>query len=126
MKEKLFFRKTDIIILLVILLIGLIFLLFTSFNNDEVSCQIIYDRKVVMDVDLNKNGEIKLPDFPNVTFEVKDGMIAFISSDCPDHVCVRTGFISKNSQTAVCLPNKLMIRINKSKNLDDDLDIIAG
>ena len=46
-----------------------------------------------------------------VSFEVKDKKIRFVNVTCPDHICEKTGYISKNRQTAVCLPNKVSLRI---------------
>ena len=51
---------------------------------------------------------------------IKNGEIAFISSDCPDKVCVKTGWIGHNGEMAVCLPNRLSIKIIA----EDDTDII--
>lgn len=35
----------------------------------------------------------------------------FVSSPCPDQVCVRTGLCSRAGDTAVCLPQRVSIRI---------------
>ena len=51
---------------------------------------------------------------PHVVFEVRDGQIAFVKSDCPDQVCVRTGFLSRSGQMAACLPNKMLLYIQGS------------
>lgn len=39
------------------------------------------------------------------------GRIRFVWSDCPDGVCVRTGWISRVGQTAACVPNRVLIKI---------------
>ncbi len=44
-------------------------------------------------------------------------------ADCPDHTCVKTGWISQVGQTAVCLPNRVMIKITGST--DDAVDAVA-
>ena len=48
---------------------------------------------------------------PNVIFEVKNAQIAFVKSDCPDQICVRTGFIGSAGQMAACLPNGLVLSV---------------
>ena len=64
-----------------------------------------------------------LPSIPYVIFEVSDGQIAFIKSDCPDQICVRTGFLNHPGLMAACLPNNLiLVMINRAAN-DDDIDI---
>lgn len=59
----------------------------------------------VIRIELDKDGEYhidggKLP----VTLVVKDGAISFYNSQCPDHICEGTGFISREGQTAICMP----------------------
>jgi len=54
---------------------------------------------------------------------VKQGEIGVIKADCPDQMCVNTGFISSGSFIPIiCLPNRLEIRIT---GVDSDLDAIA-
>jgi len=55
--------------------------------------------------------------FTNV-ITVREGAAGFVSSDCPDRDCVRTGFISEPGQAAVCLPNRVEIRIEGRGNAD--------
>lgn len=124
-------KKSDFIIILIILFIAVGLFLFFKFygnknNNQVLRCEIICDGKVIYEPDLSVDGTFSLPEFHDVLFEIKSSSIAFIHSNCPDQVCVRTGFISHSAQTAVCLPNKLIIKIYKNNNLIDDIDVIAG
>ena len=48
---------------------------------------------------------------PQVFFEVSDGAIAFISSDCPDLLCVDMGRQEGDGGFAACLPNRLFFYI---------------
>lgn len=50
------------------------------------------------------------------TIIIKDKSIGIIDSDCPDKICVKSGFISQPGEISVCLPHKLMIEI---KNTND-------
>ncbi len=43
--------------------------------------------------------------------EVKEGRIRVLKSDCPQKICVQTGWISKPGQTIICVPNKVLIEI---------------
>ncbi|MGE5542463.1 MAG: NusG domain II-containing protein [Bacillota bacterium] len=45
------------------------------------------------------------------TFEVSGGRVRMISSDCPDKVCVKTGWISQAGQVIVCLPNRVILKV---------------
>ena len=39
-----------------------------------------------------------------VHLQVKDGAIAFLDSQCPDHVCEQFGWLSKEGAWAACVP----------------------
>jgi heptaprenyl diphosphate synthase len=47
----------------------------------------------------------------NVTVETHAGMVRVVEADCPNHICVRTGWRSKAGEAIVCVPNKTVIRI---------------
>ncbi|MDU5511630.1 NusG domain II-containing protein [Enterococcus gilvus] len=43
--------------------------------------------------------------------EIKKGKIRVKEDNSPDQIAVRTGWISKNGQSSICLPHKLVIEI---------------
>ena len=49
-----------------------------------------------------------------ITLEVEcsNGQIRVISSECPDKICVKKGFISMTDESIVCLPAKVIITID--------------
>jgi heptaprenyl diphosphate synthase len=47
----------------------------------------------------------------NVTVETHAGMVRVVEADCPNHICVRTGWRSKAGEAIVCVPNKTVVRI---------------
>ncbi len=40
-----------------------------------------------------------------------DGRARVRESDCPDRVCVRTGWISRPGEVVICLPNRIVVRM---------------
>jgi len=46
-----------------------------------------------------------------VTLEVQDGRIRFVNVVCPDLICVRTGWVHMDGQSAVCMPNRTAVVI---------------
>ena len=44
-----------------------------------------------------------------VHLQVKDGAIAFLDSQCPDHVCEQFGWLSEQDAWAACVPVQEMI-----------------
>lgn len=53
------------------------------------------------------------------------GKVAVIEADCPNHVCVRTGWRSRAGDVIVCVPNKTVVRILKEER-NDDVDAVTG
>lgn len=62
--------------------------------------------------------QIRLPSYETVTLENGvvirfDGMRACIeSSDCPDHTCVKTGWLTMAGQSSICLPNRTVLQMD--------------
>ena len=56
---------------------------------------------------------------------IQDGQIKFQESNCPDQVCVATGFINRSGEIAACVPAGVLVRIVGGYESDDP-DFIAG
>ncbi len=127
-----FFKKTDLIIVLVVFIVGLALWAGFTFNTSDkpAKAEIYYKSELVTTVDLN-TGEDKMLSIPqnnNVIFHLtKDGRIGFEKSDCPDKICVRTGMLKNIGETAACLPNEIILKIVPlTARSDDELDMIVG
>lgn len=46
---------------------------------------------------------------------MQDHAIRFLSSDCPDKVCVNTGFLREDLQVVTCLPNRTTLFLSVSQ-----------
>ncbi|MCL2492967.1 MAG: NusG domain II-containing protein [Clostridiales bacterium] len=112
MRKRKLTKRSDIILIGILLAAAVsVYLFVSSQPAGGAAAEVIYGGKVVMTVDLTKDRTFSLPEKPNVVFQVKNDSIAFTKSDCPDQICVHTGFISKPGQMAACLPNDLMLKI---------------
>lgn len=60
-------------------------------------------------------------DYPG-TIQAENGKIRFFHADCPDQVCVQTGWINRPGQIAVCLPAGVIIKIEGEES---DIDIMV-
>ena len=107
------FHRRDIILIASLLLVALLFMMIWKSrpSKDGRVCSVLYDRQVVMTVPLDQDQVFSLEGLPQVVFEVRGGRAAFIHSDCPDQICVHTGFIGESGQLAACLPNRVALRI---------------
>lgn len=61
------------------------------------------------------------PDNTDIEITIKDGKAAVTYSDCPDKVCVRTGYIS--SGAIVCLPQRVTVKIENESHTNNKFDI---
>ncbi len=52
--------------------------------------------------------------------EIKDGRVHMLKADCPDHICIETGWLD-NGLPIICLPNRLVIEYE-----DGRTDAAAG
>ena len=58
-----------------------------------------------------ENGTFSLESLPGVSFELQDHTIRFVDVNCPDKLCENVGYISRPGQTAICLPNRVTLKI---------------
>ena len=57
------------------------------------------------------------------TLKIENGEAKMISADCPDKICVNHRSISKNNESIICLPNKVIITI--VSDAESDIDGVA-
>ena len=48
-----------------------------------------------------------------VHLQVKDGAIAFLDSQCPDHICEQFGWLDKDGAWAACVPAGVYVVVQK-------------
>jgi hypothetical protein len=88
--------------------------------------EIKQDGKVIRTIDLDKIDtaeEIKITykDGYNI-IRIEKGRIRIVDADCPDKLCVKTGWITESGQNIICLPHKLIIKIQGgSKEIDENV-----
>lgn len=114
--NKKLITKRDGIIILVILFTALVCVAALNiFSKEGKTAAISIDGKMIKTVNLIESKEITevitLKEVEGAVIEIKDGKIRVKSSDCPDKICVNTGYISKEGERIVCLPKKLIIEI---------------
>ena len=118
MKPTKLLTKKDALLIMLILVIGLSMLGINQWRSGADTDLIIAEIRSGYDthiVHLDENRTFYI--IPNVIFEVRDGRIAFIKSDCPDQICVRAGFIGQAGQMAACLPNGLVLSLLGAEDL---------
>lgn len=114
-------RKNDYILIgiLFVILLGICILL-QFFKEKGTNATIYYKNEPVLTIPLNtdittyevmgENGIVKIV--------AGNGKIKVEDEKSPLHLCSRQGWIDSSIQTIVCLPNKIVIKIQDDKELD--------
>ena len=126
-------RKKDLILVFDILIIALFLLLLQKvYGNNQSEANLVtitVNQKLYGTYDLNKNQTITIQnDSGTNTIRIQNKEVWMEEADCPDGYCKEQGHISKNKQTIVCLPHRLVVEVsNDSEKSDQDsIDIIAN
>jgi hypothetical protein len=117
-----FFAKGDLLFLLCLLAAIFVFHFFTAYREAEGEkyAEIRVDGQIDAVVLLNKDGVYTPAVRPAVQIAVRGGAAGFVRSDCPDKVCIHAGFLSTPGWSAVCLPNKVVLRITAGRGQSVD------
>jgi len=94
----------------------------TGNGNTDLVAVIKHNDNIVRTINLSKVQEperIEIIGEYSETVLVEKGRIRFEEADCPDLVCVKTGWLTKPGDTAVCLPNRVIIKI---EGQNDEID----
>lgn len=65
------------------------------------------DLSAAKDQEFSIQDETGLP----ITFQIRDHAIRFLESDCPDKICINTGFLRNDLDVASCLPNRTTLLV---------------
>ena len=124
MGQRKLITRLDAIILSIIVISALGGYAFAAMGrtSTNVQAEIRVNGRVVQTISLETDGIFTLPEHPAIQFIVSDGGIAFYTSDCPDQICVRNGFLRLAGQTSVCLPNRVMLTIVSTAAHEADID----
>lgn len=103
--------KKFLIISLVLILA--VFIVMFLFSLKPVSkARLTIDGTIIREFQLKENcTETFNVNGADITIEIKNGAARFTHSNCPDKICVNTGYIKSITQTAVCLPNHAVLEI---------------
>lgn len=111
--------------IVVISSIGVLAYMYLAKGGHHIA-EIKQDGKVIRTIDLDsiasaEDIRVSYGNDYNVV-RVEKGKIRIIDADCPDKLCVKTGWITEPGQSVICLPHKLIIKIQGgSKEIDENV-----
>ena len=102
-----------IILIVVLVLVCLVFILKQPRNSETAVAHILVEGQEYRSIDLKKADDqtfsIEEDTGKKVSFQIGNHRIRFVNVECPDHICEGVGYIYSEGQTAICLPNKVVL-----------------
>ncbi len=117
MKSLKTFARTDIILILAVTAVLSIWIGLLYLKPNSTKAVILVHGKIYKTVPLDKDSTFNIL-WKGVylsTVQVKSGAIRVVKSTCLRKICVHTGWISKDGQAIVCLPNRVIIYTEGAK-----------
>ncbi len=113
-----------VIVIIAIVVLAMFFSGIIADDPDNLIAEISHNGEVVYRINLSQLDEIKEIHFHDgkVKIIAQEGRIRFEESDCPDLVCVNTGWIKRRGRIAACLPNRILIKII---GYNDEVDVVV-
>ena len=107
-------RNDCILILIVVLLAGgFWFVQYINSMQAEAVLRIYQNGELRGEYDLSqpKTLPVKEEDYGYNLVMIEDGTVRITDADCPDQLCMKQRSISKNGESIICLPHKLVLQI---------------
>lgn len=127
---SLFMKKNDLIMASAMFFIALVWFFTTKLyaKDGDVIC-VFRDNVLLEKHMLSEDATYGIRDSSGndteiMRIEIKDGKAHVLYSDCPDKLCVHQKSISKDKETIVCLPNRVVIEIEGDSG-NTDLDAVV-
>ena len=117
-------KKMDFVLVLTVVVLAIGgFLLYNLFGQKEAGLVVVeVDGSIYGEYELYENQEIFINDTNVIVIE--NGEVNMMEADCPDQICVKHVSISKNGETIVCLPNKVVVTIKEA--VESELDAVVN
>ena len=124
-------KKKNLIAILILALIIVLSLFSLKMINRESKTlgivKVIKNNEVIKTIDLSKvkesyEFEVMGDNEESNTIKVENTGVSIISASCKDKICIHTGKIKDSSLPIVCLPNKLIIKFESTKESEDNID----
>ena len=107
-------RNDCILIFIIVLLAGGFWLVqYRNSIQKEAVLQIYQNGELTEEYDLSQSRTIPVTGDENSynLVLIEDGTVRVTDADCPDQLCMKQRSISKNGESIICLPHKLVLQI---------------
>lgn len=138
---KKYIRKADIVLLIVLVIAGLAssaYFAMSKTGGDTVIIESDGDLYATYSLFEDRTIDVPAPGSKSAdtgsahkytkynTVVIKNGKVSVTEATCKNQVCVKYSEISQAGESIVCLPNKLMVRIEGDSEKGDGYDSISS
>lgn len=117
--------KRDIMLISTLIIVCVAAFLIINFvvKKDGITAAVKVDGNIVYMLPLDKNASVTVEGYQggSNTVVIENGTVYMKDADCPDKLCEKTGKISKNGETIVCLPHRVVVEIQGGEGNVDSL-----
>lgn len=122
-------KKDIIIILLALLLAGALYVVSQVSLGSEASVVVVTvdgEERLRRPLVMEGRYEVRQEDGSSNVLAIEDGAVWMEEANCRDGLCIRQGKMKNGAKTIVCLPNKVVVRLegDAPQSDHDDLDVI--
>lgn len=117
-------KRGDAAIILAALSVSLWLILLRYAPSEHKTARVYENGKLTHVIELDSSSEKREIKINGGVLTVENGSIRYSSSDCPDKLCQKFGELSRNGDTASCVPNKTVVTVTADKS-DGMTDIIT-
>ncbi len=110
-------KKKDIVLVVIIFLAALGAFLLHELIGAAAAGSV--DGEIEAVYSLGEDKEIEINGGTN-TLVIRNGKADMTEADCPDKLCVKQRAISRNKESIICLPNKVVVEADSKENSEFD------
>lgn len=119
-------NKNDLklIVFVIIMCLSFVSYFYLTKNNENKLAVIYYDNNPILKIDLGlkEEKEYQVDGYNGkVILQSKNGKIKVSSETSNYHLCSKQGYISESYQTIICLPNKIIVKIENGSKIDAEV-----
>ncbi len=121
-------KKADFVIIGIVIAVAAVMLIFLYGSNSNfgsyVQIEVNGEITETLPLDEDTQKEIITENGGTNTLVIKDGKAKMTEANCPDGICKNHKSISRNGESIICLPHKVVISV-VDKDSDNEIDAVA-
>ncbi|HWI60355.1 MAG TPA: Gx transporter family protein, partial [Symbiobacteriaceae bacterium] len=111
-------RRPDLVLTGAVLVLALVLALARPTPEAATAVEVTLAGRVLTRLDLTENGEFPVETAEgHLIVQVRAGAVRVLEADCPDQICVLTGWVRSPGGMIVCAPYRVVVRITGSPAL---------